>query len=279
MEEFDSKEKKDWRLLRRLLPYLKEHVFLAVISLICMLIMYIGGVLQPYLVKVGIDRDIVKHNIVGLGHTALLLLTVLFAAFVFQVFFGYAVQYLGQRLLFDLRLDLFKHTLFLSNDYFDKTPVGKTLTNITNDVEAIREFISEGLVTVAGESLKVFFILGAMVLINYRLALLTFILLPIFVAVTFYFRKSLRTGYRGVRRANSEINTILQESITGIREIIQFNYKEKSKENFDEINRRYLSSYLKVVHAYALYFPVIEVVANISMVVILFFAHSKPTLS
>lgn len=274
MEELEPKEKKDWRLLRRLLPYLKGHYFLAIVTLVFMLITYISGILQPYLVKVGIDRDIVNHDPVGLQHTALLLLIVLAAGFVFQVFFNYAIQYLGQRLLFDLRLNLFKHTLSLANDYFDKTPVGKTLTNITNDVEAIREFISEGLIMVAGELLKVFFILGAMMLINFKLALLTFILLPVFVLVTIYFRKSIRTGYRGVRHANAEINTILQESITGIREIIQFNYKEKSKEHFDQANSRYLSSYLNVVHAYALYFPVIEVVANISMVVILFFAHS-----
>ena len=274
MEELEPKEKKDWRLLRRLLPYLKGHYLLAAISLIFMLAMYVSGVLEPYLVKVGIDRDIVNHDPVGLKHTVLLLFFVLLGGFVFQVFFSYVVQYLGQRLLFDLRMDLFKHTIFLSNDYFDKTPVGKTLTNITNDVEAIREFVSEGLVTVVGELLKVFFILGAMVLINYKLALLTFILMPVFVIVTIYFRKSIRTGYRGVRHANAEINTILQESITGIREIIQFNYKEKSKENFNQANSRYLSSFLKVVHAYALYFPVIEVVANISMVVILFFAHS-----
>lgn len=274
MEELEKVGKKDWRLLRRLMPYLKGHLFLAVVSLVFMLIMYICSVIHPYLVKVGIDRDIVNRDPVGLQHTALLLLTVLAAAFVFQVFFNYVIQYLGQRLLFDLRMDLFKHTVSLSSDYFDRTPVGKTLTNITNDVEAIREFISEGLVTVVGELFKVFFILGAMVLINYKLALLSIILMPIFVVVTIVFRKSIRTGYRGVRQANAEINTILQESITGIREIIQFNYKEKSKESFDQANTRYLISFLKVVHAYALYFPVIEVVANISMVVILFFAHS-----
>jgi ATP-binding cassette, subfamily B, multidrug efflux pump len=274
MEELEKTEKKDWRLLRRLLPYVKGHSFLAIVSLVFMLIMYICAVMHPYLVKVGIDRDIANRDPVGLQHTVLLLLTVLATAFVFQVFFNYVVQYLGQRLLFDLRMDLFKHTLSLSSDYFDRTPVGKTLTNITNDVEAIREFISEGLVTVVGESVKVFFILGAMALVNLKLALITVLLMPIFIVVTIFFRKSIRTGYRGVRQANAEINTILQESITGIREIIQFNYKEKSKENFDQANSRYLVSYLKVVHAYALYFPVIEVVANISMVVVLFFAHA-----
>ena len=238
-----------------------------------MLVMDIATVLHPYLVKVGIDRNVAGNDLPGLEHTALLLLIVLAASFLFQVLFNYTVQYLGQRLLFDLRLDLFKHMIYLSNDYFDKTAVGRTMTNITNDVEAIREFISEGVVTVLGELLKVFFILAAMVLINLKLAMLAFIMIPFFIIVTIFFRKSIRTGYRGVRKANSRINTALQESITGIREIIQFNYKEKSKEHFEESNRQYLDSYLKVIHAYALYFPVIEIAANISMVIILFFAH------
>jgi ATP-binding cassette subfamily B multidrug efflux pump len=103
--------------------------------------------------------------------------------------------------------------------------------------------------------------------------MLAFITIPFFVIVTILFRKSIRTGYRGVRKANAQINTSLQESITGIREIIQFNYKKKSKENFEDANRYYLESFLKVVYAYSLYFPAIEVISNIGMVIILFYAH------
>ncbi len=273
MEQTEDEKKQDWRLLRRLLPYLKRHYFLLTVTVLFLLIMDIASVMQPYLIKLGIDRNIVNNDLGGLEHTVLLLGIVLVIAFLFQVFFNYAVQYLGQKLLFDLRIDLFKHMVYLSNDYFDKTPVGKILTNITNDVESIREFISEGVVSVVGELLKVFFILAAMMLINFKLALLVFITIPFFAIITALFRKSIRTGYRGVRKANALINTSLQESITGIREIIQFNYKNKSKENFEDANRYYLESFLEVVHAYSLYFPAIEVVSNIGMVIILFFAH------
>jgi ATP-binding cassette subfamily B protein len=273
MEREDEVKRLDWHLLKRLLPYLKKHFLLVSITILFMLIMDISGVLHPYLVKVGIDRDVAGKDLLGLQQTAFNLLIVMAAAFLFQVFFNYAVQYLGQRLLFDLRIDLFKHMVYLSNDYFDRTAVGKTMTNVTNDVEAIREFISEGVVSVVGELLKVVFILAAMMLINFKLAMLAFIMIPVFVIVTILFRKSIRTGYRGVREANAQINTTLQESITGIREIIQFNYKEKTKESFEKANRHYLISFLKVVHAYSLYFPAIEIVSNISMVIILFFAH------
>lgn len=273
IEKTEDQKKQDWRLLRRLLPYLKRHFVLVTVTVLFLLIMDIAGVMHPYLIKVGIDKNVINNDLAGLEHTVLLLGIVLVITFLFQVFFSYAVQYLGQKLLFDLRIDLFKHMVYLSNDYFDKTPVGKTLTNITNDVESIRQFISEGVVSVIGELLKVFFILAAMMLINFKLAMLAFITIPFFAIVTILFRKTIRTGYRGVRKANAQINTALQESITGIREIIQFNYKKKSKENFEEANRYYLESFLKVVHAYSLYFPAIEVVSNIGMVIILFFAH------
>jgi ATP-binding cassette subfamily B protein len=269
----ENEKKMDWKLLKRLLPYLKKHTLLVSFSILFMLIMDVAGVLHPYFVKVGIDRDVANGDILGLQQTVFHLLLVLTAAFIFQFLFNYAVQYLGQRLLFDLRVDLFKHIIYLSNEYFDKTAVGKTMTNVTNDVEAIRQFISEGVVSVVGELLKVGFILAAMVIINYKLALLAFLVLPVFVVVTVLFRKSIRTGFRGVREANAQINTSLQESITGIREIIQFNYKEKSKAGFEKANHHYLESFLKVVHAYALYFPSIEIVSNIGMVIILFFAH------
>ncbi len=265
--------KQDWRLLKRLMPYLRHRMFLVAVTVVFMILMDVTGIMHPYFVKLGIDRDVANGDLAGLQGTAIWLFAVLTLAFVFQYLTGYLVQYLGQRLLYDLRLDIFRHILRLSNDYFDKTPVGKTLTNVTNDVEAIRQFISEGVVSVVGELLKVVFILVAMVWINYKLALLAFIMIPVFVLVTIFFRKSIRAGFRGIRKANASINTSLQESISGMREIILFDYKEKSKENFDEANRSYLMSYLKVVHAFALYFPTIEIVSNISMVIIFWFAH------
>ncbi len=273
MDSPEKEEKKDWRLLRRLLPYLKNNIPLVLLTTLFMLIMDASAVLHPYLIKVGIDRDVAANDAVGLQHTVLLLLIVLISSFVFQVLFNYYVQYLGQKLLFTLRIELFKHMVQLSNDYFDRTAVGKTMTHITNDVESIREFISEGIVSIIGELLKVLFIMIAMVFVNLKLALLAFIMIPFFVIMTILFRKSIRIGYRGVRKANAQINTALQESITGIREIIQFNYKDRSKEYFQISNQQYLVSFLKVVNAYALYFPVIEIVANISMVIILATAH------
>ena len=267
--------KLDWNLLKRLLPYLRNYWFLAVSSVALMVLTGIVSVLHPYLIKYGIDQNISKGDVPGLWRTAFLLLGVMLASFVISVLFEYTVQFLGQRMLLDLRLDLFRHVLALSREYFDRTSVGNTLTNITNDVEAIRAFVSEGVVTVIGELLKVGFILLAMMLVNYKLALLTFLTLPFFFIATMLFRKSIRTGFRGVRRANADINTSLVETITGIREIIQFTHKDKSKASFESSNRHYLEAYLRVVHAYALYFPILEIVSNASLLIILWYAHTS----
>jgi ATP-binding cassette, subfamily B, multidrug efflux pump len=259
--------------MRRLLPYVRRHTWLAVGALAALVVTDLLSVAQPYLVKVAIDTNVAAHDLAGLGHTALLLAVVLGAGFVVQALFGVGIQYLGQRLVFDIRMDLFRKVLSLSNDFYDRTPVGKTLTNLSNDVEALREFIADGIVSIVGDLLKVAFILAAMLVINPKLALITFISIPLFVGATLAFRTSIRSGYREVRTANGEINVALSETISGIREIHQFTWEKESREGFDRSNTRYLKAYLGIVNAYALFFPAIEVVVNASMVAILLFSH------
>jgi len=170
-------------------------------------------------------------------------------------------------------MDLFRKVLGLSNDYFDKTPVGTTLTNLSNDLEALREFIADGIVSTAGDLLKVALILVAMLLINFSLALVAFVTIPLFVTAALLFRARIRSGFREVRKANGEINVALSETISGVREIHQFGYEEQSRTSFAKNNTHYLGAYLKVVNAYALFFPAIEIVTNASMILTLLVAH------
>ncbi|PID58655.1 antibiotic ABC transporter ATP-binding protein [candidate division KSB3 bacterium] len=263
----------DLTLMKRLWPYIRHHYMLLGLSIFFMLSMNASSILHPYLIKIGIDRHVSRGNLQGLYHICLLLAIVLASNFVFFTAFNYSVNYLGQRLLFDIRLDLFQKVLALSNNYFDSTSVGQTLSNVTNDVEAIRQFISEGIVNVAGDLLKMCFILIAMLLVNARLALLSFTVIPFFLAATAIFRKSIRSGYRGVRKANSDINTSLVETINGIQEIHLFNHEKRSQIDFESYNRNYLDAFLEVVHSYSLYFPIIEIVANGSMIIIFLYIH------
>jgi ATP-binding cassette subfamily B protein len=140
-------------------------------------------------------------------------------------------------------------------------------------VEALREFIAEGIVSIAGDMLKVVFILVAMLLINWALALVAFVTIPLFIGATLLFRSTIRTGFRQVRKANGELNVALAETIAGVREIHQFGYEKESRESFARNNSTYLSAYIKVVNAYALFFPAIEIVTNASMILTLLAAH------
>jgi ATP-binding cassette subfamily B multidrug efflux pump len=260
--------------LRRLLPYVRRRAWLAAAALVALVVVDALSVAQPYLVKLAIDTNIASRDLAGLGRTSLLLAAAMVATLVFQAGFGYGIQYLGQRLVFDIRMDLFRKVLGLSSDYFDRTPVGTTLTNLSNDVEALREFVSEGIVSVVGDLLKVGFILAVMLVINAKLALVTFITVPLFVAATLVFRASIKTGYRDVRASNGEINIALSETISGIREIHQFGAEKENRDSFDRSNLRYRKAYLGIVNAYALFFPAIEIVTNASMILILLFSHA-----
>jgi ATP-binding cassette subfamily B protein len=263
----------DTKVLRRLIPYVRRYAWLGIGALGCLVIVNVASVLQPYLVKHAIDTDVVAKDLGGLWHTGILLVLVTLANYAFSVLSGYGIQYLGQRLLLDLRMDLFRKVLGLSNDYFDRTPVGTTLTNLSNDVEALREFIADGIVSTAGDLLKVAFIVVAMFLINPSLALVAFVTIPLFVTAALLFRARIRSGFREVRKANGEINVALSETISGVREIHQFGFEEESRKSFARNNAHYLAAYLKVVNAYALFFPAIEIVMNASMILTLLFAH------
>lgn len=263
----------DFRLTRRLGAYVLGHKGMVGASLAAMLTTDLLQVSVPALVKLGIDRDVAAGDLRGLRATALLLTAALVGRFVTQVGFTVIVEMLGQRLLFDLRLDLLRKVLRLGNDYFDRTPVGATLTNVTNDVEAVRQFIADGIVNILGDSVKVLFILGAMLLINPALAVVTFVTLPLFAVATIAFRNALRRGFRGVRAANAAINTSLSETVTGIREITVLNHQARSLADFREHNRDYLHSYLVVVRAFSRYFPTIEVVTHVGMLTVMLAAH------
>ena len=263
----------DITLIQRLSQFLKQRKILVFSSIVLMLLTNSLQAIHPFLFKIGIDSNVAQGDIPGLLNTSILLATALFGHLICTIGFTYTIQYLGQRLLYDLRLNLFNKVLGLGQNYFDKTPVGATLTNLTNDVEAIRQFISEGAVSLLGDSLLVIVILVAMLFIAPSLAVVTFLTLPLFLIVTWLFRIAIRTGYREARKANSSINTTLVETVTGIREITLLNFQNRRLNTFSKHNQDYRNAYLKLVHTYSYYFPLIELLTTIGYLVILVYSH------
>lgn len=263
----------DWNLLKLVFPYLAKHKFLVFFSIVFLLAGDFLSLTLPWLTRHGIDVNIANKDLHGLAVTTWLFAGALVAGFLFQTTSNYSIAFLGQKLLFALRLDVFKKVLGLGNDYFDKNPTGGTLTHVTNDVEAVRQFISEGLVSVLGDLLKVVLILVAMFLVNAYLAIWAVISIPLFLLATILFRNAIRNGFRGVRKASSQINTAMVESLNGHKEIALFNNRGETIRKFSILNSNYLESYRQVVDAYALYFPVIEIVTQVSMIAILAYTH------
>jgi len=268
-------ETRDWNRFLLLLGYVRRRTGWLGLSLLVMALSSLAGVFQRYLLKLGLDRDVASGDLAGLYRTAALLGAVLLGGLVCQFLFHVSVQVLGQKLLLDMRMDLFRKVLVLSNDYFDRTAAGKTMTHVTNDVEAIREFIADGIVSVIGDLLKVALIFAAMLILDLRLALLAFTTLPLFVLATALFRRSIRIGYEDVRKATAEINTALNETIAGIREIRLFGAEPKFTRQFEVHDRNFLDAYIRTIHAYALYFPMLEIISNTGMILILGYAHFR----
>jgi ATP-binding cassette subfamily B protein len=270
-----AKPKADLRLLRLVAPYLREHRPLIALAVLALLAGHFFALSLPFLMRHAVDVDIKNADLAGLGRTALYFGGTLFLGFAFSAGSNLGVSWLGQQLLFSLRMDVLRKIFRLPSAYFDRTSTGAVMTHLVSDVEAVRQFVSEGLVSVAGDLIMASFVFAAMFVVNWRLALATAVAVPLFLLATAFFRKAIRGGFRRVRAANSEINTALVESLGGHSVIALFRHREPAIRHFDARNREYLDAYRQVVDAYAAYFPVIEVVTHLSLALVLAVAHFR----
>jgi ATP-binding cassette, subfamily B, multidrug efflux pump len=265
----------DLRLMRRLLSYLRPYrsrVALAVFLL------FVGSALElvgPWLTKVALDRAIPSGDM-GLLAT---LVAAYFASLLLAFGFEYAqtllTTWLGQSVMYDLRMEIFSTLQRLSLRYFDRNPVGRLMTRVTNDVETLNEMFSSGVVTVFGDIFTLVFILAAMLQLEWRLALVTFSVLPVVAVATFVFRGLIRDAYRDIRVRLARINAFLQEHVSGIRVVQLFGRERPVAERFGAINRDHLEAHLRSITYYALFFPVIEVLTAVALALIVWYGGGE----
>jgi ATP-binding cassette subfamily B multidrug efflux pump len=259
----------DARLMRRLLQYLrpyKSYVALAIVILVASSLLQVVG---PWLTQIALD-DVIPN-----GNTSLL--AVLAAAYLGSVVLGFVLLYaqtvvttwLGQRVMYDLRAEIFGKLQRLDLRFYDKNPVGRLMTRITSDVETLNELFSSGVVAVFGDLFTLAFILSAMLYMDWRLALITFSVLPFVVLTAFLFRAKLRNAYRDIRVRLARINAYLHERITGIVVVKLFNREEHDARRHRAINQDYLEAHLRSITYYALFFPVIELFTAIALALII----------
>jgi ATP-binding cassette subfamily B multidrug efflux pump len=265
----------DWALFKRLLGYLRNHRQ-AVAAAFALIVAMAGlDLVGPWLTKVAIDRYIARGDADGLTRVAGLYFLALAAAWVVRYGQTYIMQMTGQRIMQDMRREIFGHLQKLHVAYFDKNPVGRLMTRVTTDVDAVNELFTSGVVTVFGDLFTLFGIMGVMLALDWRLALLTFAVIPLFFLVTNWFRRGARQSFRETRRWIARINAFLQENLSGMALVQLFRREERNRAAFAAINRKHYDANMSAIFYYAVFYPAIEFLAVLAVCLILLYGGGQ----
>ena len=265
----------DSRLMRRLLTYLRPYrgqVTLAVVAIIGHSALDLA---PPYLTKIVIDRYIPLADLRGLGTIAALYLVALIASFVLEYLQTWTMQLIGQRIMFDLRMELVTHLHRLDLRFYDRNPVGRLMTRLTTDVDVLNELFTSGVVSVFGDVFTLIGIMGVLIWMDWRLAIAAFSVLPLIAAITHWFRVNARESYRTVRTWIARINAYLQERITGMATVQLYRREARDFETFDEIDRRHRDANVQSIFYYAVFYPAVELVGALAASLILWVGGAR----
>ena len=269
----------DSRLMRRLLTYLRPyrvHVGIAIVSIV---LKSIADVIGPYLVKVAVDRYLAPAKgatstlwnwlsprpLTGIAQISAIYFGLLLFTFVLEFLQTYYMQWTGQQVMFDLRSQIFRHLQHMHVAFYDKNPVGRLVTRVTTDVDALNEMFTSGVVSIFEDVFVLFGILGIMLWMNWRLALITFAVLPFIMFATKIFRDKVRDSYRRIRLAIARINSYLQEHVSGMVVLQLFNRESRAYKRFSEINRSHMDAFKDAILAYSVYYPVVDLFSSVAI--------------
>lgn len=264
----------DARLMGRILRYLRPYSKLLAISFAFLLLHTGTQLLGPYITKIAIDQYIANGNVRGLDLMALVYLGSVFLGFIFLFVQTYTTEFTGQRAMHDLRTEIFSHLQKQDLAYFDRNPVGRLMTRTINDVETLNELFSTGVVGLLGDAFTVFGIAGAMLWLDWRLALISLAAFPLILYISRFYRSRARDVYRESRLILAQLNAGLQENIAGIGTIQTFGQEAKMYGRFRAINTGYRDVLLRSVRYNAMFFPIIEIFSALTVGLILWFGGS-----
>ncbi|HZW38262.1 MAG TPA: ABC transporter ATP-binding protein [Ignavibacteriaceae bacterium] len=265
----------DARLMKRLLGYVKPYKKYVIAAILLNIIVAALGPTRPYLTKLAIDDYIVHHNYNGLLNISLILIGLLLLQALVQYLLTYFTQYLGQKIILDLRMKIFSHTQRLALKFFDKTPIGRIVTRTTNDVESLNELFSSGIVMVFSDVFIIIWILAFMFFMDVKLSLVTLSVLPLLIWGTFLFRKKVRESYRDVRLHLARLNSYMQEHVTGMNVIQIFNKQKDELKTFSKINADYRYTNIKSIFYYAVFYPSVELLSSIAIALIIWYGGGE----
>lgn len=265
----------DARLMKRLIRYLKPYTKWVVIAIILTVGVALLSTIRPYLTKIAIDDYIVNKDTAGLRNIILLLLGTLIFQGILQYTMTYLTQWIGQKTIYDLRMELFEHIQKLSMSFFDKNPVGRLVTRLTNDIEVLNEMFSSGIVMVFADVFIIGGILFFMFSLSWQLTLIALSVVIPLIYATVIFRRKVRTAFRDVRFYLAKMNAYLQEHISGVLVVKIFSKEKKTIEQFKKINYDHTKANKKSVFYYSIFFPVVELIGALSGALIIWYGGGE----
>src|SRR5204863_2037529 len=261
----------DLQVARRLLRYLKPYVRLLIPALVLTLVLNLLGVLQPKFAEYAIDWYILPRKTEGL----MLLVGIFFAThllrFIFSYFQSILLNSVGQYVMFDMRRELYDKLQHQEVAYYDRNPVGRIMTRLTTDVDALNELFTQGVTDLLGDLVMIVAIISVMLWMDVRLTLVTLLTVPMLFAATTWFRRGARKGYDLVRTRIARINAFLQEHFAGAQTVQIFNAETKSVAKFREINADYRKANIDTIFYYAVFFPVVEFIGAVGTALIIWY--------
>ena len=262
----------DARLMRRLIKYLKPYRWHVALGIVLSLLVSAMEAVRPYFTKIAVDTNIAQGDKHGLLVTMLIFLAIMIVRGFIQYANAYLTQWIGQRTIFDLRMEVFRHLQNLSLKFYDSNPIGRLITRLTNDVEVLNEMFSSGIVMVFSDVFTIAGIFYFMFSMNWKLALVTLSVLPFLFYGTFLFRKKARETYRDVRIQIARINTFMQEHITGMLVDQIFNREHKSYSKFSDINASHRDANIRSIFYYAVFYPCVDLIGAVAVGLIIWYA-------
>ncbi len=268
----------DINLLRRVFRYVTPYRGIFIWSIVLTILLAILAPLRPWLIQFTLDRYILLNDHTGLIDMSLLMVGLLLIQTVVQYFHTFFTNILGQSVIKDLRIKVFNHISSLRLKYFDRTPIGQLITRTVSDLETIADIFSEGLIVIVGDILQVIAIIAVMLYVDWELTLVVLIPMPLLIMASLVFKEAIKSAFQDVRTQVANLNTFLQEHITGIRIIQYFAREDQEMKKFKEINSKHRDAHIRSNWYYSIFFPVVEIISAVSIGLLVWYG-SKSILS
>ncbi|MGZ4834218.1 MAG: ABC transporter ATP-binding protein [Terriglobales bacterium] len=281
----------DSRLMKRLLGYLRPYKWQVALALAAIVLKSAADVVGPYLTKTAIDKYLApttgrgSHGLLdrflspqplaGIAQIGAMYVGLLVFGFFLEFLQTYFMQWTGQKVMFDLRSQIFRHLQRMHIGFYDKNPVGRLVTRVTTDVDALNDMFTSGVVAIFEDIFVLAGIVAIMLKMDWRLALITFSVLPLIMVATMIFRKHVRDSYRRIRTAIARINSYLQEHVSGMLVLQLFNREKRAYDQFEKINASHMEAFKDAILAYAFYYPVVEVLSSVAIAAVIWFGGSQ----